>query len=102
MVAEMPKILKHVDFLVYVARDRGSIPLTSTTYMSPQKINKLIMQGRLIPIIEKTTEGKTVLLGYKRKGNSRKSSQILQFAKPVDMEEEQNTSIRTPEPLILN
>jgi hypothetical protein len=70
--------------------------------MSPQKINKLIMQGRLIPIIEKTTEGKTMLLGYRRKGNSRKSSQELRFAKPVDMEEEQNTAIKMPEPIILS
>jgi hypothetical protein len=102
MVAEMLKTLKHVDLLVYGFRDRGSTPLTSTNFMSPQKINKLIMQGRLIPMIEKTAEGKTMLIGYSRKGSSRKSNQTFRFAKPVDMEEEQNTAIKMPEPLILS
>ena len=41
--------------------------------MSPDSIQKLIKQGRLVPVIKSTSDGKHYLMGYKRKGNSRKA-----------------------------
>jgi hypothetical protein len=114
MVAEMLKILKHVDLLVYGFRDRGSTPLISTTFkkiMSPQKVNKLVMQGRLVPILQKTEDGKVMILGYRRKGNSRKSNQVIQFAQPQEVPELSRTlanpsvpmpaTVTLPEPVTL-
>jgi hypothetical protein len=113
MVAEMLKILKHVDLLVYGFRDRGSTPLISTTLkiMSPQKVNKLVMQGRLVPILQKTEDGKVMILGYRRKGNSRKSNQAIQFAQPQEVPELSRTlanpsvpvpaTVTLPEPVTL-
>lgn len=112
MVAEMLKILKHVDLLVYGFRDSGSIPLTSTfNFMSPQKVNKLVMQGRLVPILQKTEDGKVMILGYRRKGNSRKSNQMIQFAQPQEVPELSRTlanpsvpmpaTVTLPEPVTL-
>ena len=109
----MLKILKHVDLLVYGFRDSGSIPLTSTTLkiMSPQKVNKLVMQGRLVPILQKTEDGKVMILGYRRKGNSRKSNQVIQFAQPQEVPELSRTlanpsvpmpaTVTLPEPVTL-
>lgn len=55
--------------------------------MSPQKVNKLVMQGRLVPILQKTKDGKVMMLGYRRKGNSRKSSQVIEFREPQEVPE---------------
>jgi hypothetical protein len=55
--------------------------------MSPQKVNKLVMQGRLVPILQKTEEGKVMILGYRRKGNSRKNNQVINFAQPQEVPE---------------
>jgi predicted ATP-dependent protease len=41
--------------------------------MSPDNIQKLIRQGRLVPVIKSMQNGKHYLIGYKRKGNSRKA-----------------------------
>jgi hypothetical protein len=41
--------------------------------MSPDSIQKLIKQGRLLPVIKSTHDGKHYLMGYKRKGSSRKA-----------------------------
>jgi hypothetical protein len=41
--------------------------------MSPARIEKLIKQGRLVPVIKSTQDGKHYLLGYRRKGESRKA-----------------------------
>jgi len=40
---------------------------------SPDNIQKLIKQGRLIPVIKSTQDGKHYLIGYKRKATSRKA-----------------------------
>jgi len=41
--------------------------------MNPDNIQKLIKQGRLVPVIKSTQDGKHFLIGYKRKGTSRKA-----------------------------
>jgi hypothetical protein len=41
--------------------------------MSPDRIQKLIKQGRLVPVINTSMDGKHYLVGYKRKGTSRKA-----------------------------
>jgi hypothetical protein len=79
--------------------------------MSPQKVNKLVMQGRLVPILEKTKDGKVMILGYRRKGNSRKSNQVINFAQPQEIPELSKTlanpsvpmpdTITLPEPVTL-
>jgi hypothetical protein len=114
MVAEMLKILKHVDLLEYVARDSAIVGRHLhhfQKYMSPQKVNKLVMQGRLVPILQKTEEGKVMILGYRRKGNSRKSNQVIQFAQPQEVPELSRTlanpsvpmpaTVTLPEPVTL-
>ncbi len=55
--------------------------------MSPQKINKLVMQGRLVPILQKTEDGKVMILGYRRKSNSRKSNSQILFKEPQELKE---------------
>lgn len=80
--------------------------------MSPQKINKLVMQGRLVPILQKTDEGKVMILGYRRKGNSRKNKQEIMFNQPQEISELSNTladpsipmpeTITLPEPITLS
>jgi len=45
------------------------------------------MQGRLVPILQKTEDGKVMILGYRRKGNSRKSNQVIEFAQPQEVPE---------------
>jgi uncharacterized protein (DUF4213/DUF364 family) len=45
--------------------------------MSPDKIRKLAMMGRLVPIIKSTDDGKHYLLGYKRKATSRKKENYM-------------------------
>jgi hypothetical protein len=73
--------------------------------MSPQKVNKLVMQGRLVPILQKTEDGKVMILGYRRKGNSRKSNQVINFAQPQEIPELSktlaNSSIPMPETITL-
>jgi hypothetical protein len=73
--------------------------------MSPQKVNKLVMQGRLVPILQKTEDGKVMILGYRRKGNSRKSKQMIQFAQPMEVPELSqkltNPSLPVPETITL-
>lgn len=79
--------------------------------MSPQKVNKLVMQGRLVPILQKTEEGKVMILGYRRKGNSRKNNQVINFAQPQEIPELSQTlanpsvpmpqTITLPEPVTL-
>jgi len=73
--------------------------------MSPQKVNKLVMQGRLVPILQKTEEGKVMILGYRRKGNSRKSNQVINFAQPQEIPELSKTlanpSVPMPETITL-
>jgi hypothetical protein len=73
--------------------------------MSPQKVNKLVMQGRLVPILQKTEEGKVMILGYRRKGNSRKNKQMIQFAQPMEVPELSKTlanpSVPMPETITL-
>ena len=44
--------------------------------MTPDKIKKLVQQGRLVPIIEQRGM-KNYLLGYGRKGTSRKNDKYL-------------------------
>ena len=105
----MPKTLKHVDLSEYVARDSifnwCSPPPFSNKIMSPQKVNKLVMQGRLVPILQKTEEGKVMILGYRRKGNSRKSNQVINFAQPQEIPELSKTlanpSVPMPETITL-
>jgi hypothetical protein len=41
--------------------------------MNPNNIMKLVKQGRLVPVINKMQDGKYYLIGYKRKGTSRKA-----------------------------
>ena len=41
--------------------------------MNPDNIMKLVKQGRLVPVINKMQDGKYYLIGYKRKGTSRKA-----------------------------
>jgi hypothetical protein len=79
--------------------------------MSPQKVNKLVMQGRLVPILQKTEDGKVMILGYRRKGKSRKSNQVIQFAQPQEVPELSQTlanpsvpmpaTVTLPEPVTL-
>jgi hypothetical protein len=114
MVAEMLKILKHVDLLEYVARNSAIVGrhLHHFQIMSPQKVNKLVMQGRLVPILQKTEDGKVMILGYRRKGNSRKSNQAIQFAQPQEVPELSRTlanpsvpmpaTVTLPEPVTLS
>jgi hypothetical protein len=45
--------------------------------MSPDKIRKLALQGRLVPVIEQREDGKNYLIGYKRKAGSRKNDSFL-------------------------
>ena len=45
--------------------------------MSPDKIRKLAIKGRLVPIIQTTAEGKNFLLGYRRKDSSRKKQSYM-------------------------
>jgi hypothetical protein len=80
--------------------------------MSPQKVNKLVMQGRLVPILQKTEEGKVMILGYRRKGNSRKNNQVINFTQPQEIPELSKTlanpsvpmpqTITLPEPVTLS
>lgn len=44
---------------------------------TPEKIRKLAMQGRLVPIIKSTDDGKHYLMGYRRKASSRKKESYL-------------------------
>lgn len=44
--------------------------------ISPDKIRKLVLQGRITPIIEQK-DGKQYLLGYKRKSTSRKKESYM-------------------------
>ena len=44
--------------------------------MTPDKIRKLALKGRLVPIIEQRN-GKSYLLGYGRKATSRKNEQYM-------------------------
>ena len=44
--------------------------------ISPDKIRKLALQGRLVPIITEK-DGKHYLMGYKRKATSRKKDSFL-------------------------
>ena len=73
--------------------------------MSPQKVNKLVMQGRLVPILQKTEDGKVMILGYRRKGNSRKSNQVINFIQPQEIPELSKTlanpSVPMPETITL-
>ena len=73
--------------------------------MSPQKVNKLVMQGRLVPILQKTEDGKVMILGYRRKGNSRKSNQVINFTQPQEIPELSKTlanpSVPMPETITL-
>jgi len=41
--------------------------------MNPNNIQKLVMKGRLVPIIKSTQDGKHYLVGYRRKSTSRKA-----------------------------
>lgn len=45
--------------------------------ISPDKIRKLAMQGRLVPIIKEQEDGKHYLLGYSRKASSRKKESYM-------------------------
>lgn len=45
--------------------------------ITPDKIRKLALMGRLVPIIKSTEDGKHYLIGYKRKGTSRKKESYL-------------------------
>jgi hypothetical protein len=55
--------------------------------LNPTKIQKLIAQGRVVPIIQLNNEGKHVLLGYRRKNNrSSKSNEQYMFAEPMLLE----------------
>ena len=70
------------------------------------------MQGRLVPILQKTEDGKVMILGYRRKGNSRKSNQVINFAQPQEISELSKTladpsvpipsTITLPEPVTLS
>ena len=41
------------------------------------KIRKLALKGRLVPIINSTHDGKHYLVGYKRKSTSRKKESFM-------------------------
>lgn len=41
--------------------------------MTPDNIRKLILKGRLVPLIKSTNDGKHFLMGYRRKATSRKA-----------------------------
>ena len=58
--------------------------------MNPDNIQKLIKQGRLVPVIKSTQDGKHFLIGYKRKGASRKAktdSYLLPHAEEIKLPE---------------
>ena len=63
------------------------------------------MQGRLVPILQKTEDGKVMILGYRRKGNSRKSNQVINFTQPQEIPELSKTlanpSVPMPETITL-
>ena len=48
------------------------------------------MQGRLVPVLQKSEDGKVMILGYRRKGNSRKSKQVIEFKEPMEIPELSN------------
>jgi len=57
--------------------------------LSPTKLQKLIAKGRLVPVIQLNSEGKHVLMGYRRKNNrSSKSHEQYMFAEPVLLEKQ--------------
>jgi hypothetical protein len=41
--------------------------------MTPNNIEKLVKQGRLVPVIKSEQNGNHYLIGYKRKSTSRKA-----------------------------
>jgi len=45
--------------------------------LSPLKIEKLVNQGRLVPLIERKEDGNFYLVGYTRKKTSRKNDRIM-------------------------
>lgn len=52
--------------------------------ITPNKLQKLISKGRLIPVLATNNDGKQVLLGYKRKNKrSSKSHEQYMFAEPM-------------------
>jgi hypothetical protein len=54
---------------------------------SPSKVQKLVARGRLVPVIQMNSEGKHVLMGYRRKNNrSSKSHEQYMFAEPILLE----------------
>jgi hypothetical protein len=54
--------------------------------VSPKKIEDLIKKGRLVPVIQTTNEGKHFLVGYKRKGTSRKSRDTFTLPIPEEIQ----------------
>ena len=52
--------------------------------MSPDKIRKLALKGRLVPIVHTNQEGKSFLYGYKRKTNSRKKDNYM-LPEPMEL-----------------
>jgi hypothetical protein len=54
--------------------------------ISPATINKLVLKGRLLPILE-TKDGKTYIHGYRRKNGSRKSNENVMFTQPQELKE---------------
>lgn len=45
--------------------------------ITPEKIRKLALKGRLVPIIKTTDDGKNYLIGYSRKSTSRKRESYM-------------------------
>ena len=65
--------------------------------LNPRKVQSLIAKGRLVPIIQTNTEGKNVLIGYRRKNiRSSKSHEQYLFPEPVvlDKSNEQVENIK--------
>lgn len=57
--------------------------------INPKKVQELVAKGRLVPIIQVNSQGKHVLLGYRRKNNrSTKSHEQYMFAEPLVLDKE--------------
>jgi len=62
--------------------------------ISPKTIEKLIKQGRLVPVIKSTNDGKHYLVGYRRKSTSRKAkTDVLTLPAPEEIELPENFKV---------
>ena len=54
--------------------------------VSPNKIKDLIKKGRLVPIIKSESNGKHLLVGYRRKATSRKHKDTFMLPEPEEIQ----------------